>query len=44
MERDLDAAVTGGETVRISYGQAFDRPCSTARKLAAVLRRRAWPG
>ena len=37
MERDLDAAIEGRETVRLSYGQVFDRPCSTARKVAAVL-------
>lgn len=44
MERDLDAAITGTETIRLSYGQVFERPCSTARKIAAVLRRRGWTG
>jgi hypothetical protein len=36
-ERDLDAAVAGRSTVRLSYGQVFERPCSTAAKVAAVL-------
>ncbi|MGV0812941.1 type IV toxin-antitoxin system AbiEi family antitoxin domain-containing protein [Mycolicibacterium boenickei] len=38
-ERDLDAAVDGRSTVRLSYGQIFDRPCQTAGKIAQVLRR-----
>jgi hypothetical protein len=36
-ERDLDAAVDSRSTVRLSYGQVFDRPCSTAGKLAVVM-------
>ncbi|MFV8054399.1 type IV toxin-antitoxin system AbiEi family antitoxin domain-containing protein [Mycobacterium sp. 48b] len=38
-ERDLDAAVDGRATVRLSYGQVFDRPCQTASKIAQVLQR-----
>lgn len=38
-ERDLDAAVDGRSTVRLSYAQVFDRPCQTAGKIAAVLQR-----
>ncbi|MGV0812247.1 type IV toxin-antitoxin system AbiEi family antitoxin domain-containing protein [Mycolicibacterium boenickei] len=38
-ERDLDAAVEGRSTVRLSYRQVFDRPCRTAAKIAQVLRR-----
>ncbi|OBC11369.1 hypothetical protein A5784_34795 [Mycobacterium sp. 852013-50091_SCH5140682] len=38
-ERDLDAAVDGRSTVRLSYGQVFDRPCQTAGKIALVLQR-----
>lgn len=38
-ERDLDAAVDGRSTVRLSYRQVFDRPCRTAAKLTAVLLR-----
>jgi len=37
MDRDLDAAVDGRTTLRISYGQVFDRPCLTAARVAAVL-------
>lgn len=44
MDRDLDAAVDGRETVRVSYGQVFDRACSTALKIGAVLQRRGWTG
>ena len=38
-ERDLDAAVDGLSTVRLSYRQVFDRPCQTAAKLARVMQR-----
>lgn len=38
-ERDLDAAVDGRSTVRLSYGQVFARPCQTAGKIAEVLQR-----
>jgi hypothetical protein len=44
MERDLDAAVDGAETVRLGYGQIYDRPCRTAAKVARLLRRRGWRG
>lgn len=44
MERDLDAAVDGRDTRRLTYGQVFDRPCATAAKLAVVMRRHGWPG
>ncbi len=36
-ERDLDAAVDGRSTTRLSWGQVFDRPCSTAAKVARIL-------
>lgn len=36
-ERDLDAAVLGKSTLRVSYGQVFDRPCGTAAKVGIVL-------
>lgn len=39
LERDLDAAVDGLSTVRLSYRQVFDRPCRTASKLAQVMQR-----
>jgi hypothetical protein len=37
-ERDLDAAVEGKSTVRLSWGQVFDRPCTTSVKLVLFLR------
>lgn len=37
-ERDLDVAAQGRSTVRLSYGQVFERSCSTASKIGAVLR------
>ncbi len=39
LERDLDAAVDGRSTIRLSYRQVFDRPCRTAAKLAQVMQR-----
>lgn len=36
-ERDLDAAVDGRSTVRLSYHQVFASPCRTAAKLARVM-------
>lgn len=46
LDRDLAHAVAsaGGETLRIGWGQAVDRPCATARAVAAVLTRRGWTG
>lgn len=42
-ERDLDAAVEGRGTVRLTWGQVFDRPCSTAAKVSKLLVRAGWP-
>jgi hypothetical protein len=36
-ERDLDAAVAGQGTVRLTWGQVVDRPCTTAAKLSRIL-------
>lgn len=44
MERDLDAALAGADTVRLGYGQVFDRPCATAAKVGRLLRARGWQG
>jgi hypothetical protein len=45
LERDLDAVVEeDGTTVRLGFGQVYDRPCATAAKLAIVMRRRGWTG
>lgn len=43
-ERDLDAAVAARTTLRLSYGQVFDRPCATAGRVALLLRRTGWTG
>jgi hypothetical protein len=44
LDRDLDVAVIGGETARLGWGQVFERPCRTATRVAAVLKRRGWVG
>jgi hypothetical protein len=44
LERDLDAALDGRPTLRLSWGQVFDRPCRTAAKLAVLLQQRGWTG
>jgi len=43
-ERDLDLAMVGGDTRRLSYGQVFSRGCSTAGKVARLLELRGWTG
>ncbi len=43
-ERDLDAAVDGQSTVRLSWGQVIDRPCRTASRIGQLLRQRGWTG
>lgn len=42
-ERDLDAAVAGQGTVRLTWGQVVGRPCATAAKLSALFERAGWP-
>lgn len=44
LERDLDATIDGRTTVRLGWAQVFDRACSTAQKLALVLRNEGWTG
>ena len=45
LERDLDAIVGAGRvTVRLGWGQVFDRPCSTAAKVGRLLQRQGWAG
>lgn len=44
LERDLDAAVDREETVRLGYGQVFDRACRTARRLERIMQRLGWDG
>ena len=43
-DRDLDAAVAGLSTVRLTYGQVFDKACWTAVRLEVLLRRAGWTG
>ncbi|WP_121253636.1 hypothetical protein [Nocardioides ferulae] len=44
LERDLDAALTGRDTVRLGWGQVFDRSCQTAAKVGDLLQARGWRG
>ena len=44
MDRDLDAASEGRETLRVSNRHVFDRACWTAERVGAVLTRRGWSG
>lgn len=44
LERDLAAALSGRATVRLGWGQVFDRGCATAEALALLLRARGWRG
>ena len=44
LERDLDAALDGLETLRLGWAQVTDRSCATAGKVARLLVRRGWTG
>ncbi|TYL51620.1 type IV toxin-antitoxin system AbiEi family antitoxin domain-containing protein [Nocardioides sp. BGMRC 2183] len=44
LDRDLDAALTLGTTVRIGWGQVFDRPCRTAERITELLTQGDWRG
>lgn len=44
LDRDLDAAVDGRDTIRLGWGQVFDRSCRTAGRVATLLNRRGWTG
>lgn len=37
LERDLDTATDGRSTVRLGWGQVFERPCTTAAKVGRLL-------
>lgn len=43
-DRDLEAVTLGSPTVRLGWGQVFDRPCQTAVRIGAVLLRHGWRG
>lgn len=44
LDRDLVAATMGADSVRLGWGQVFERPCLTAARLAAVLHLHGWTG
>lgn len=44
LDRDLATAVDRSSTLRLGYGQVFDRGCHTAERLALLLRQRGWTG
>lgn len=44
LDRDLDAAVDLEDTVRLGYGQVFERGCRTASRLDLLFQRRGWRG
>jgi hypothetical protein len=44
LDRDLDAAVDGLSTVRLGWGQVFQRQCRTAARISDLLRARGWDG
>ena len=44
LDRDLDSAVAGSRAVRLGWGQVFDRPCATARRVGRLLEQGGWPG
>ena len=44
LDRDLAAAVTGRDTVRLGWAQVYAAPCATAAAIGTLLRRRGWPG
>ena len=44
LERDLDTSLDGRPTVRLGWGQVFDRPCATAGKLGRYLQGLGWAG
>lgn len=44
LDRDLVAAAAGKDSVRLSYGQVFDRACWTAAHIGVLLTGRGWRG
>lgn len=45
LERDLDAADSDGRTtLRLGFGQVYERGCATAAKVGAVMQRQGWNG
>ena len=44
LDRDIVAAVDGRRTVRLGWGQVYERPCWTAEQVGVLLRARGWRG
>ena len=44
LDRDLDAAVAGLDSVRLGWGQVYGRPCATAWRVGRLLTARGWRG
>ena len=44
LDRDLDAAIERRDTVRVGWGQVFDRACPTAFRVGRLLQQRGWAG
>ena len=44
LERDLETATTDRRTVRLGWGQVYDRPCRTAAQVGRLLRLGGWEG
>lgn len=44
LARDLAVVRSGRVTIRLGWGQVFDRPCDTPHDLAQLLRARGWTG
>lgn len=44
LERDLDTATNDRRSVRLGWGQVYDRPCRTAAQVARLLALGGWEG
>lgn len=44
LDRDLDAAVADEASVRLGWGQVFERACWTAERIGRMLSARGWSG
>lgn len=44
LDRDLDASVGDARTVRLGWGQVFERPCRTAARIERLLQKGGWTG
>jgi hypothetical protein len=44
LDRDLDASTDGQLTVRLGWGQVYDRPCRTAARLERFFQSGGWTG